>query len=170
MKKCVSNVDFLGLGSDEKLCPISKHIHRRLDHVILVKEQPRYAPPYEGGSISWKKSRTNICHLDNQICFAFEKGVNNWNMDKFWPLIKWDGNEICWIHYAKKFVIHLLPRSTLKKKWKDLWSQNLTFSNPKFSHSAAHHFGFWLLTFLGLEFGFWMGELWNSLVIARHWY
>jgi hypothetical protein len=43
-------------------------------------------------------------------------------MDIFWSSIKWDGNEIYWIHYAKRFTIHLLLRSTFTKKWKNLWS------------------------------------------------
>jgi hypothetical protein len=125
----------------------------------LVKEQPRYVPSYEGGSICWNKIRKNICHLDNKYVSPYEKGVNNLNMDKFGPLIKWDGNEICWIYGAKRFIIHLLPRSRLQKVKRFTIIQNHMFSNPKSLCSATHHFGFWLLTFLGLKFGFWMVEL-----------
>jgi hypothetical protein len=88
----------------------------------LVKERLRYAPPNEGGLTCWKQSKTILVILIIKHVSPYEKGVNNWNMDKFWPLIEWDENEICWIHYAKRFIIHLLPRSTFTKKWKILRS------------------------------------------------
>jgi hypothetical protein len=46
--------------------------------------------------------------------------------------------------------------------------QNPMFSNPKFPCDAAPHSRFWLSTFLGLEFGFWMVKLWSLLVVAKN--
>jgi len=73
-------------------------------------------------------------------------------MDKFWPLIEWDVNEICWILYAKRFIIHLLPRSMFTKKWKNLRS----YKTPHFltlNLYVAQH--------ITLDFCYWHSLVWN---------
>jgi hypothetical protein len=88
----------------------------------LVKEWPWYAPPNEGGPLAGKNLEQIVVIPITKHVSSYERGVNNWNTDKFWPLIEWDGNEICWIHYAKMSMIHLPPISTFTKTWKHLWS------------------------------------------------
>jgi hypothetical protein len=66
----VLDVDFLGLGSKEKLCPISRCINKCLDCVFWSRNDQDMFPQMKGGSTCWKKSKTNIYHLNNQTCFT----------------------------------------------------------------------------------------------------
>jgi hypothetical protein len=147
---------FLWLGSEEKLCPIFGRIHTRWDCVIWWKNNQDMFPHMKGGRFARKKLEQTFVILIIKYVLLYESGVNNWNIDKFCPLIKWDGNEICWIHYAKRFITHLLPRSTLKKKWKYLQSYKtlclLTLNFRIVSHTIMG-FGYWCSLVWSLDFG-----------------
>jgi hypothetical protein len=54
MKKCVLDVDFLGLGFKKMLCPIFGCTHRRLVHVIWSKNNQDMFPQIKGGPFARK--------------------------------------------------------------------------------------------------------------------
>ncbi len=111
---------FFGFGVYKDVVPHLWCTHRRLDHVIWSRNNQDMFPQIKGGPFAGKNLEQTLVILITKHVSPYEIGVNNWNMDKFWPLIKLDENEICWIHYVKRFIIHLLLRSMLKKKWKNL--------------------------------------------------
>jgi hypothetical protein len=134
----VLDVDFLGFGSEEKLCPIFRCSNKCLDCVFGHGMTKICSPKWKGGPLVGKNLEQTLITLITKHVSSYERGVNNWNMDKFWPLIKWDGNEIYWINYEKRFTIHLLLKSMFTKKWKNLWSyKNLCFLTLNF-HTTPH--------------------------------
>ncbi len=147
------DVDFLGLGFEEKLCFIFGHTHKCLDFVIWSRNDQNMFPQMKG-STCWKKIRTSAYHLDNQTCFALWKKCQQLKHEQNLTLDKmgWEWNlldTLC----KKVHHTSIAKINAHKKMKKSIVTQDPTFSNLKFMDKTSHHFRFWLLTFLGLEFG-----------------
>jgi len=138
----VLDVDFLGLGSEEKLCPISRCTNKCLDCVFWSRNDQDMFPQMKGGSTCWKKSRTNTYHLNNQTCFILWKRCQQLKHGQILTLDKmgWEWNlldTLCKkVHHTSitKINVH-------KKKKKSMVIQKPMFFNLKFPHNTAHHSG-----------------------------
>ncbi len=160
MKKCVLDVDFLGLWSEEKLGLISRHTHGCLESVIWSRNN-KICSPKSRGSLAGKKSRTNTCHPYNQTCFTLLKRCQQLKHGQILTL-DWMGCEWNLLNTLCKKVHHTSTTkiNAHKKVKKSTIIQNPTFSNLKFLCSTTHHFGFgdchslvWNLDFEWLNFG-----------------
>jgi hypothetical protein len=153
-KKCVLDVDFLGLGFEEKLCFTFGCTCRCLDMWFSQGTTKICSPKLVGKILELVLVILIIKHVS-----PYERSVKNWNMNKFWPLIKWDGNKICWIHYAKKVHHISTAKINAHKKMKNLQSY-------KTLHFLTLNFSTTLHTTLG--FGYRRSLVWRLLVATGH--
>jgi len=73
----VLDVDFLGLGSKEKLYPIFGRIHRCLDCVIWSRNNQDMLPKMKGGPLVRKYLEQTFVILITKYVSSYERGVNN---------------------------------------------------------------------------------------------
>ncbi len=77
MNKCGLDVDFWGLGPEEKLCPISWCTNKCLDCVFWSRNDQYMFPQMKGAPFAGNFLEQTFITLITKHISPYEKGVNN---------------------------------------------------------------------------------------------